>query len=176
MGASTSKTVRALPKRPATPHPPWSGARPSRPTQAASETKNQGKKNMVWFEFTTQAALQLGQVRVDHHMQTVNLEQTVRNTSNSRLHAEADAATLNHIPASTFSRLLDERKAVRTRRDMQFLAKRFGLEVEKLDLVAQFVTTPSVRANSQQRVAQQDGSDRYIMQVKSKQAVVKNAS
>ncbi|KAJ7063125.1 hypothetical protein C8F01DRAFT_58277 [Mycena amicta] len=175
MGASSSKTLRVLPKRPANnPHAPWSGARSPRPADSfarASETKDEGiLQDSKDPQFLSKLS-QLGQVRVDHHMQTVKL---------SRLQRENDATsttpTLNHVPAPILSRLLDDRKTLHTQRDMEFLAKRFGVDLEKLDAVSMFVSTPSVHANSAQRVVQQDGDDRYIMQAVWIEPYLRNAA
>jgi hypothetical protein len=87
----------------------------------------------------------------------------------SRVQSETEAAaaisTQNRIQAPRLSRLLDERKSIRTRRDMEFLAKRFNMDLEKLDAVAKFLTTPSVRQNSAVRVVTKDGEEKEIMKV-----------
>ncbi|KAF7322821.1 hypothetical protein HMN09_00061400 [Mycena chlorophos] len=157
MGSASSKAARSLPKRPAAKQTPW-----PRPTEVpgASETKNQAIiQDSKDPQFLAKLS-QLGQVRVDHHMQTVQL------ASAARIEAESDALssspTLNRIPAPTLGRLLDERKTVRTRRDMEFMAKRFGLDIDKLDTVTRYVNTPSVRAGSEQRIVQEDGDEKFI--------------
>jgi crotonobetainyl-CoA:carnitine CoA-transferase CaiB-like acyl-CoA transferase len=90
---------------------------------------------------------------------------------NSRVQSENEAAasmpTQNRVPAPKLSQLLDERKAIRSRRDMEFLAKRFDVDVEKLDAVAKFVNTPSVQQNSVVRAADKDGEEKQIMKVRS---------
>jgi hypothetical protein len=50
---------------------------------------------------------------------------------------------------------------------MEFLAKRFDVDVEKLDAVAKFVNTPSVQQNSVVRAADKDGEEKQIMKVRS---------
>jgi hypothetical protein len=87
---------------------------------------------------------------------------------NSRVQSENEAAaggpTPNRVQASQLSQLLDERKAIRSRRDMEFLAKRYGIDVEKLENVAKFVNTPSVEAQSTTRVPVKN-EERPIMRV-----------
>jgi len=85
----------------------------------------------------------------------------------SRVQSENEAAapipTQNRLQAPRLAMLLDERKSIRTRRDMEFLAQRFGVDLEKLDAIAKFVSTPSVQANSAVRVASKDGQEKQII-------------
>ena len=48
---------------------------------------------------------------------------------------------------------------------MEFLAKRFNVDLEKLDAVAKFLSTPSVRQNSAVCVVTKDGEEKQIMKV-----------
>ncbi|KAJ7273527.1 hypothetical protein B0H12DRAFT_496681 [Mycena haematopus] len=169
MGASSSKATRSLPKRVTT--PPWSGARTPRAveslTEAASETKNdvieQDSKDPQFLSKLSQ----LGPVRVDHHMQTVRTAELAKQMFDSRVQSENQAAafvpTQNRLQASKLAMLLDERKSIRTKRDMEFLAQRFGIDSEKVDAISKFVSTPSVHANSAVRVASKDGQEKQII-------------
>ncbi|KAJ6623443.1 hypothetical protein B0H10DRAFT_1786307 [Mycena sp. CBHHK59/15] len=171
MGASSSKATRSLPKRVTT--PPWTGARAPRLVesleQAASETKNdvidQDSRDPQFLSKLNQ----LGQVRVDHHMHAVRPAALANHMFNSRMQSENEAAApgsiQNRAQAAKLSRLLDERKSIRTGRDMEFLAKRFDIDVEKVEAVARFITTPSVQANSAVDTAVKDGEERRIMKV-----------
>jgi len=86
---------------------------------------------------------------------------------NSRTQSENEAAastpTPNRVHASKLSQLLDERKSIRSARDMEFLAQRFGIDLEKLDAIAKFVNTPSVHEKSTIRVAGKEGEETQIM-------------
>ncbi|KAJ7172666.1 hypothetical protein C8R46DRAFT_160180 [Mycena filopes] len=168
MGASSSKASRSLPKRVTT--PPWSGARAPRPVdllaEAASETKNdvidQDSKDPQFLSKLSK----LGPVRVDHHMQTIRTAELANQMFKSRTQSENEAAaqqpTQNRIRAPQLSRLLDERKFMRTRRDMEFLAARYGVDLEKLDVIAEFLSTPSVHENSTVQIGK-DGEDKTVM-------------
>ncbi|KAJ7752039.1 hypothetical protein B0H16DRAFT_1246633, partial [Mycena metata] len=164
--------TRSLPKRVTT--TPWSGARAPRPVdplkEAASETKNdvidQDSRDPQFLSKLNQ----LGPVRVDHHMQTIRTVGTTTSGPaelanqmfNSRSRSENEAAaqnpTQNRIHASQLSRLFDERKSIRTRREMEFLAARYGLDLEKLDAIAEFLSTPSVHDNSAVQIGK-DGEE-----------------
>ncbi|KAJ6547374.1 hypothetical protein B0H19DRAFT_1165280 [Mycena capillaripes] len=169
MGASSSKATRSLPKRVTT--PPWSGARTPRPVdslaEAASETKNdvidQDSKDPQFLSKLNE----LGPVRVDHHMQTVRTAELANRMFDSRVQSEHEAAaptaTQNRVQAPKLTQLLDERKSTRTRRDMEFLAQRYGVDLEKLDAIAKFLSTPSVHQNSAVRIAGKDGQERQII-------------
>ncbi|KAJ7738490.1 hypothetical protein DFH07DRAFT_840984 [Mycena maculata] len=179
MGSFSSKATRTLPKRVTT--PPWSGARVPRPAdsvaEAASETKNDAIEQDPQF---LSKLSQLGPVRVDHHMYAVRPAAQTNHMFNSRVQSENEAAaptqTLNRVQAPTLSRLLDERKSIRTRRDMEFLAQRFGLEVEKLDAIAKFLSTPSVHQNSAVRVTGESGDEKQIMKAVWVEPRLKDAS
>ncbi|KAJ7694176.1 hypothetical protein B0H17DRAFT_1058052 [Mycena rosella] len=167
MGASSSKATKSLPKRVTT--PPWSGARAPRPTDPLAEAANQSKNDATLErdpQFLSKLS-QLGPVRVDHHMHAVRPAALANQMFNSRVQSEAEAAsptpTQNRVQASTLSHLLDERKSIRTKRDMEFLAKRYGVDLEKLDAIAEFISTPSVHRNSVVRVAGKDGEERQLM-------------
>ncbi|KAJ7219100.1 hypothetical protein GGX14DRAFT_589990 [Mycena pura] len=171
MGASSSKATRSLPKRVTT--PPWSGARVSRPVDSlaeASETKNdvidRDSKDPQFLSKLNQ----LGPVLVGHRMQVTRPAASADHMYNSRLLSENEAASANppqnRVQASRLSQLLDERKSVRTARDMEFLAKRFGVDLEKLESISKFLSTPSVHANSLVRDVHKDGGDKQVMKVK----------
>lgn len=88
---------------------------------------------------------------------------------NSRTQSENEAAastpTPNRVQAPKLSQLLDERKSTRSARDMEFLAQRFGIDLEKLDAIAKFLSTPSVHEKSTIRVAGKEGEETQIMKV-----------
>lgn len=168
MGASSSKATRSLPKRVTT--PAWSGARASRPADpvAASESKKEAviHQDSKDPQFLSNLG-RLGPVRVDHHMHAVRPAVLANHMFNSRLQSETEAAsstpTLNRIHAARLSHLLDERKSIRTTRDVEFLAQRFGVELGKLDAIAKFLSTPSVAQASVVRLSTRDGDNRQIM-------------
>ncbi|KAF7363281.1 hypothetical protein MSAN_00983300 [Mycena sanguinolenta] len=170
MGASSSKATRTLPKRVTT--PPWSGARAApRAADSLAEAASETKNNVIEEDSKDPQFLsklsQLGPVRVDHHMQTVRTAELTKKMFDSRVQSENEAAgsvpTQNRLQASKLTMLLDERKSIRTRRDMEFLAQRFGIDLEKLDAVSKFVSTPSVQANSAVRVTSKDGQEKQII-------------
>ncbi|KAJ7470572.1 hypothetical protein FB451DRAFT_342194 [Mycena latifolia] len=178
MGASSSKATKSLPKRVTS--PPWSGARAPRPADPLAEAASESKNDVIDRDSKDPQFLsklgQLGQVRVDHHMHAAAL---ATHMFNSRVQSETEAdspmPTLNRVQAPKLSRLLDERKTIRTTRDMEFLAKRFDIESEKLDAIAKFLTTPSVHQNSMVRVAGKDGEERQIMKAVWIEPRLKNA-
>ncbi|KAF7304685.1 hypothetical protein MKEN_01182600 [Mycena kentingensis (nom. inval.)] len=149
MGATPS---RVLPKRPKTTPPPWTGARTPRTVpEKASDTKNDAIIQDSKDPQLLQNLSKLGQVRVDHHMQAVRPAQLARNQLNARTRFEAETNTKptpGSLPAVGLGRLLDERKMVRTRRDEEFLAARYGLDADTLDAVTRVVNTPSVHASN----------------------------
>ncbi|KAJ7632439.1 hypothetical protein FB45DRAFT_503176 [Roridomyces roridus] len=166
MGSSPSKATRTLPKR-VSKNLPWTGARVA-PTEAASETKNQAiKQDAMDPQFLSKLS-QLGPVKVDHHMQAVRpATLATRRMFDSQLQSESEAAAAvqapNRLHAPTLSRLLDERKSIRTPRDMEYLAKRFGIDIDKLEAVARYVSTPSVDPRTAVRVTGKDGDSSQVL-------------
>ncbi|CAA7267629.1 unnamed protein product [Cyclocybe aegerita] len=97
----------------------------------------------------------LGQVRVDHHMQPVRLQSpSTTKLFESRAEAvnESSQPTRNKLYAFVLSDLLDKRKAVKTRADLEKLAKEYNVDVDKLEGLARFVSSPSI-SNSNVRPA-----------------------
>ncbi|KAK7015021.1 hypothetical protein R3P38DRAFT_2544126 [Favolaschia claudopus] len=169
MGSSTSKAAKTLPKRVTT--PPWSGARLPRASDLGREAVSETRTDAIEQDSKDPQFLsklnQLGTVKVDHHMQTVRTADLTKKMFDSRVQSEtqADSAThtQNRLHATRLTLLLNERKSVRTRRDMEFLAQRYGVDLNKLDAIAKFVSTPSVQANSGLRVQTSDGQEQRIM-------------
>lgn len=50
----------------------------------------------------------------------------------------------NHLYSSTLTELLNQRKSVHTQMDLEKLSKEFGIELDKLESLVRFVTSPSV--------------------------------
>lgn len=50
----------------------------------------------------------------------------------------------NHLYSSTLTELLNQRKSAHTQKDLEDLSKEFGIERDKLESLARFVTSPSV--------------------------------
>lgn len=50
----------------------------------------------------------------------------------------------NHLYSSTLTELLDQRKSAHTQKDLEKLSKEFGIELDKLESLVRFVTSPSV--------------------------------
>ncbi|CAK5279614.1 unnamed protein product, partial [Mycena citricolor] len=155
--SSSSKAARSLPKRAtATTPPPWSGARPVPRTEGvASETKTKVIEEDAQDPHFLSKLSQLGQVKVDHNMQTTRPATVASQMYKTRVQSETDAESptpiRNRMPAPRLSLLLDQRKSVKTRRDMEFLAARYGLDLDMLDAVAKFVNTPSVQQSDMAR-------------------------
>ena len=50
----------------------------------------------------------------------------------------------NHLYSSTLTELLNQRKSAHTQKDLEKLSLEFGIEPDKLESLARFVTSPSV--------------------------------
>lgn len=85
------------------------------------------------------------------------------------MQSEAEATpsntTRNRLLASSLSELLDERKAVESTKDLQALANKYNIDVDKLESIAQFVTSPSVEESSHQTEVDANGEEIITMTV-----------
>lgn len=50
----------------------------------------------------------------------------------------------NHLYSSTLTELLNQRKSAHTQKDLEKLSKEFGVELDKVESLVRFVTSPSV--------------------------------
>lgn len=66
----------------------------------------------------------------------------------SEVEAAAPILRRNRLHAPTLIRLLDERKAARTQTGLKELAERYGLDVDVMERIASFVSSPSIPANA----------------------------
>ena len=58
----------------------------------------------------------------------------------------------NHLYSSTLTEFLNQRKSAHTQSDLEKLSKEFGLELDKVESLVRFVTSPSVIGTSIQSV------------------------
>ncbi|KAA1471341.1 hypothetical protein DENSPDRAFT_776207 [Dentipellis sp. KUC8613] len=179
MGSATSKAARTLPKTAAAKPPPsWAGARtpaledlPTRHTQRplASETKDDNIMKDAQDPQLHANLARLGPVRVDHHMQSVRTSAQIRRRFESRAQSEADAASShaprNRLLAASLSDLLDQRKYATSRKELEKFAEQYGIEVQKLESVARYVSTPSVDEKTAIRMVEDNGEESITMVV-----------
>ncbi|KZT28541.1 hypothetical protein NEOLEDRAFT_1086956 [Neolentinus lepideus HHB14362 ss-1] len=177
MGSGASKVARRFPV--AKEKPSWAGARTSsaeEPPQPqprdrtqnmsktlASETKDEEiTRDAIDPQFMANLS-RLGAVRVDHHMQTVRTVTRKADSINrgfrSRQQSEAEAAShpvRNHLLAPALSDLLDDRKRVTSIQELQSLATRYGVDVDKLERLARYVNSPSADEKTRRKVVEQE--------------------
>ena len=79
----------------------------------------------------------------------------------SRAASEDEASSFkpahNHLYAGSLHELLDERKSARTHQDLINLANRYNIDVDKMERLARFVTSPSVDNNLNVRKVDKNG-------------------
>ncbi|THU99334.1 hypothetical protein K435DRAFT_499211 [Dendrothele bispora CBS 962.96] len=168
MGSASSKAVRKLPKHP---DPSWSASRATAPSKSSKSLK----QSPIAEERRTRDSgdphflanlNKLGPVKVDHHMQSVQPAQKTREMLESRLQSEREAFSMqpsessNRVQAPTLCFLLDKRKSTASKRDIQDLASKYGLKVEKLESVARYVSSPSIQSGSIVKTVGQDGEEK----------------
>ena len=71
----------------------------------------------------------------------------------------------NRLGASTLSSLLDDRKLVTSRSDLERLAAKYTIDVSVLERLARTVNSPSIREGSVVRTVSDDGQETITMQV-----------
>ncbi|KAF5365615.1 hypothetical protein D9758_003188 [Tetrapyrgos nigripes] len=167
MGGASSKAARKLPKRT---DAALSASRPSAAPKApqkllvAEEHRNEVIDSDSGDPHFLSNLNRLGPVKVDHHMQAMRPGQRTRDMLESRMQSEREAFSLqsspNRVQAPTLSYLLDKRKSTASKHDIEDLAQKYGLKVDKLDSVARYVTTPSIQGDSIVRTVGEDGEER----------------
>ncbi|KAF8803567.1 hypothetical protein BYT27DRAFT_7340795 [Phlegmacium glaucopus] len=146
MGSAASKTARRYPK-------------PSRVPTTEATSKNRLADSHRTKEIEQDAGdpdflanlSRLGPVRVNHSMETIRPDPMGSTTSRlfeSRAKPEFEASSphlaKNHLYSSTLTELLNQRKSTHTQKDLEKLSMEFGIEVDKLERLARYVTSPSV--------------------------------
>ncbi|THH09483.1 hypothetical protein EW146_g8673, partial [Bondarzewia mesenterica] len=173
MGSASSKAARTLPKTAAKPPPSWAGARTPGPSDVpprakpqnprASETKDEDIERDSRDPQFLANLRRLGPVRVDHHMQTIRTADDVNRAYRSRVESETAASSSrvphNRLLVDSLTDLLEERKLVTTQGELEELARRYGIDVDKLESLARFVNTPSVKEGSVVRVIEDNGDE-----------------
>ncbi|KAJ4488155.1 hypothetical protein J3R30DRAFT_3433449 [Lentinula aciculospora] len=161
MGNATSKAARKFPKR-AEP-PTWTSTASSSP-QAFPKRPDQSIEQDAQDSNYMSNLARLGVAKVDHHMQAVRPHQKSREMIESRVQSEEEAASMhpsrNHIQASTLSYLLDKSKSHASRQEIRELADKYNVDIEKIEGLSRYFTTPSINPNSVVRkVRNEDGEE-----------------
>lgn len=89
-----------------------------------------------------------------------------KSRAQSEYEASAPTPTRNRLHAATLSDLLDERKAAKTRGDLQRLADRYVIDFTKVENLSRFVSSPSVQGGTVVRTVGPDGEESLVMTVR----------
>jgi hypothetical protein len=73
---------------------------------------------------------------------------------------------LNRLGAASLSSLLDDRKFVTSRSDLEHLSARYTVDVPVLENLARFVNSPSIGEGTVVRTVGEDGQEKITMQVR----------
>ncbi|KAI0374707.1 hypothetical protein BV20DRAFT_960857 [Pilatotrama ljubarskyi] len=173
MGSAASKPARKLARTP----PAWAGARtphvgeqaPAKPAMPqASETKSEAIERDSRDPHFLANLSKLGQVKVDHHMQTIKpAADQAQRLFQTRLRSEDEARSArpsrNQLVATSLMDLLEERKSASTQRDVEELAKKYDIDLEKLERMARYVNSVSIHQDSVKRWISEDGVEHTTM-------------
>ncbi|KAI0670552.1 hypothetical protein C8Q78DRAFT_1036806 [Trametes maxima] len=174
MGSAASKPARKLARAP----PSWAGARtpsagervpPARSSMPrASEIKNYAIEQDSKDPHLMANLSRLGQVRVDHHMQTIKpAADQAQRLFQTRLRSEDEARSArpphNHLVAGTLMDLLEERKYISTPKHLVELANKYDIDHEKVENLARYVNSVSVHQDSVKRWVSDDGEEKTTM-------------
>lgn len=83
----------------------------------------------------------------------------------SEKQASSSTSTRNRILAGNMVDVLEERKFIATRKELERLAEKNDLDVDVLESVAQCVSSPSILEGSRRTVVDEDGEERVTMLV-----------
>jgi hypothetical protein len=98
-------------------------------------------------------------------LQTSNANNLLKSRERSEHEAFKPQLPRNHIHSIALSNLLDERKSVTSRSELQRLAERYGVDIWKLENLARFVSSPSVQGGRAVRAATKEGEESITMTV-----------
>ncbi|CAE7227127.1 unnamed protein product [Rhizoctonia solani] len=177
MGGSASKSARKLPTRT---QPSWAGARTpqplpeqfrtSKPGVMASETKDSHIESDSKDPHLMSKLSQLGQVRVPNPQlgqrlrpQSDSSFNMIRAREESEQLAASGILPSNRVLALSLSDLLDARKSARSSKEIEEIAKSYGMDAQTLQNVARFVNTPSVDPKNVTRVVGKEGEEKTTM-------------
>lgn len=71
-----------------------------------------------------------------------------------------------HLFATTLTDLLEEYKAISSRQDVEDLAKRYDIDVSKLESLVCYVNSPTVNPDSVKRTLDNEGNEHTTMKVR----------
>ncbi|KAI0029868.1 hypothetical protein K488DRAFT_55431 [Vararia minispora EC-137] len=161
MGSSVSKTSRVFPKTTAAKPPPlWASAQsvdarkpePNRhPVARVSEHRDDGIVKDSSDPHLLANLRQLGQVRVDHHMQSIRTvcAKEVRQAFASRRQADEDASHTqtprNRLWTFMLATVLEKRNQLRSRDELRALADEYNMDIDVLERVGRFINVPTVQ-------------------------------
>ncbi|KAI0262865.1 hypothetical protein BC834DRAFT_889357 [Gloeopeniophorella convolvens] len=190
MGTSWSRAARMKPTQASVKTPPWAGARTptydpiSPPISAtrkpwASESKSEAIQEDARDPQLIANLTQLGPVRVDQHMQTIQTEARFKQLFQSRAQSEDEALNphmlRNRLLTSTLVTLLEGRLNSGTKQEFGRLAQKHGIDPERLEAIAQHVNVPQVREGGIVRVLEQNGEETVIKEVEWQEPAVQSA-
>ncbi|CEL51888.1 hypothetical protein RSOLAG1IB_00425 [Rhizoctonia solani AG-1 IB] len=181
MGGSASKSARKLPSRT---QPSWAGARttqplpdqfrPSKPEVMASETKDSHIETDSKDPYFMSKLSQIGQVQVPNPQLRERLRpqsdrsfDMIRAREESEQMAASNTIPSNRILALALSDLLDARKSASSTKEIDEIAKTYGVDIQTLRNVSRFVNTPSVDPKNITRIVGKDGEEKTTMVVRS---------
>ena len=81
----------------------------------------------------------------------------------SRAASESEASSLkpmrNHLYAASLHELFDAQKSVRSRKDLESLARKYNVDVDKLERLSQVVNSPSVDSRLNVKTVDKNGDE-----------------
>ncbi|KAF9476596.1 hypothetical protein BDN70DRAFT_159988 [Pholiota conissans] len=171
MGNSASKATRKYPSRADIPNlAARNGAKATRPEIPVQSSKLADSHRSEAIEkdagdpdFLSNLS-RLGPVRVDHHMQSDSNNTTRLFESRAKSEQAASVPTKNQLYAFVLSDLLDRRKAVRSRQELEKLANEFNIDVAKLESLARFVNSPSIDKATIRPIAGKSEEDGFMVE------------
>ncbi|KAF8168732.1 hypothetical protein BJ912DRAFT_1067583 [Pholiota molesta] len=176
MGNSASKAARRYPSRADIPRNAAKASRPEVPAQgsklAESHRSEAIEKDAGDPDFLSNLS-RLGPVQVDHHMQSIRpvwkalcYDGSEQHDASLRVSRQGGGrcirAEQKPLYAFVLSDLLDRRKAVRSRQDLEKLAKEFNIDVDKLESLARFVNSPSIDKATIRPIAGKSEEDGFM--------------
>ena len=94
------------------------------------------------------------------------MQHVLRSREASEQQASSHTPTKNRMTAGMLFNLLEQKKSVSSRSEISELARQYDIEVDVLERVAAFATSPSTVEGSMRKVVEEDGRERFTTLVR----------
>ena len=94
------------------------------------------------------------------------MKRVLQSREASEQQAASYAPPRNRLRASELVDALEQRKAARSREELQEIARKYNMDANVLERIGRFTNTPSIIEGSRRKVVDEEGKERYTLLVR----------